>query len=148
MKSMRPPSVAIFFMTYFHRAWGGHGPSAPPPDPLLTSMVCNLASAFASDDRHIRNQSRPPPFTSAPAATAAFTHSKCPLRAHLYRTAIKFGVPDLHSLQTPSGSSMYQSIFPGGMVFLVDQRSQTSDIFTSLSVRSFAKMEENGHSSA
>ena len=31
MKSMRLPSAAIFFMTYFHRAGGGHGPSAPPP---------------------------------------------------------------------------------------------------------------------
>ena len=36
MKSMRPPSVAIFFMTFFHRArGGGHGPLAPPLDPLL-----------------------------------------------------------------------------------------------------------------
>ena len=31
MKSMRPPLVAIFFMTYFHRARGGHGPLGPPP---------------------------------------------------------------------------------------------------------------------
>ena len=31
MKSMRPPSAAIFFMTYFHRAGGGAmAPSAPP----------------------------------------------------------------------------------------------------------------------
>ena len=31
MKSMRPPSVAIFFMTYFYRAGGGgHGPLGPP----------------------------------------------------------------------------------------------------------------------
>ena len=30
MKSMRPPLVAIFFMTYFYRARGGHGPLAPP----------------------------------------------------------------------------------------------------------------------
>ena len=31
MKSMRPPSAAIFFMTYFHRARGrGHGPLGPP----------------------------------------------------------------------------------------------------------------------
>ena len=35
MKSMRPPSAAIFFMTYFHRARGGHGPLGPPLDPLL-----------------------------------------------------------------------------------------------------------------
>ena len=34
MKSMRPPSVAIFFMTYFHRA-RGHGPLDAPLDPLL-----------------------------------------------------------------------------------------------------------------
>ena len=30
MKSMRPPSAAIFFMTYFHRAGGSHGPFSPP----------------------------------------------------------------------------------------------------------------------
>ena len=31
MKSMQPPSVAIFFMIYFHRAGGGTmAPSAPP----------------------------------------------------------------------------------------------------------------------
>ena len=30
MKSMWPPLVAIFFMTYFHRARGGHGPLGPP----------------------------------------------------------------------------------------------------------------------
>ena len=44
MKSMWPPSVAIFFMTNFYRAGGGGGmaPSAPPgsaivgkPMPLL-----------------------------------------------------------------------------------------------------------------
>ena len=30
MKSMRPPLAAIFFMTYFHRARGGHGPLSTP----------------------------------------------------------------------------------------------------------------------
>ena len=37
MKSMWPPLAAIFFMTYFYRAWGegGMAPSAPPLDPLL-----------------------------------------------------------------------------------------------------------------
>ena len=30
MKSMPPPLAAIFFMTYFYRARGGHGPLAPP----------------------------------------------------------------------------------------------------------------------
>ena len=35
MESMRPPLAAIFFMTYFHRARGGHGPLGPPLDPLL-----------------------------------------------------------------------------------------------------------------
>ena len=34
MKSMRLHLVAIFFMTYFHRAWGAMAPSAPL-DPLL-----------------------------------------------------------------------------------------------------------------
>ena len=38
MKSMRPPSAAIFFMTYFHRAGGGHGPLGPPLDPLLRAI--------------------------------------------------------------------------------------------------------------
>ena len=38
MKSMRPPSVAIFFMTYFHRARGGAmAPSAPPGS--ATAMI-------------------------------------------------------------------------------------------------------------
>ena len=35
MKSMWPPLAAIFFMTYFYRAWGGHGPLGTPLDPLL-----------------------------------------------------------------------------------------------------------------
>ena len=35
MKSMRPNSAAIFFMTYFYRAGGGHGPIGPPLDTLL-----------------------------------------------------------------------------------------------------------------
>ena len=38
MKSMRPPSAAIFFMTYFHRARGGH--SAPP------SIIYHFYSQF------------------------------------------------------------------------------------------------------
>ena len=38
MKSMWPPLVAIFFMTYFYRAGGGMAPSAPP-DPLLVLTV-------------------------------------------------------------------------------------------------------------
>ena len=37
MKSMRPPSAAIFFMTYFYRA-GGPWPPRPPPDPLLSIL--------------------------------------------------------------------------------------------------------------
>ena len=41
MKSMRPPSAAIFLMTYFYRARGGHGPLtfSPPPDPLLFKII-------------------------------------------------------------------------------------------------------------
>ena len=35
MKSMRPPSAAIFFMTYFHRARGGAMAPSVPLDPLL-----------------------------------------------------------------------------------------------------------------
>ena len=38
MKSMRPPLVAIFFMTNFYRA-GGMAPSPPPPDPLLRGKI-------------------------------------------------------------------------------------------------------------
>ena len=38
MKSMQPPLVAIFFMTYFHSAGGGHGPLTPP-DPLLDDVA-------------------------------------------------------------------------------------------------------------
>ena len=30
MKSIRPPSAAIFFMTNFYRASRGHGPLGPP----------------------------------------------------------------------------------------------------------------------
>ena len=30
MKSMQLPLVAIFFMTNFYRAGGGHGPLSPP----------------------------------------------------------------------------------------------------------------------
>ena len=36
MKSMWPPLLAIFFMTYFYRALGGAmAPRHPLPDPLL-----------------------------------------------------------------------------------------------------------------
>ena len=41
MKSMRPPSTAIFFMTYFHKAGGGHGPLGPL-DPLLSQTSMHL----------------------------------------------------------------------------------------------------------
>ena len=44
MKSMRPPSVAIFFMTYFYRAGGGAWRPRPPLDPLL--CLENTVSAF------------------------------------------------------------------------------------------------------
>ena len=45
MKSMRPPLVAIFFMTYFHRAGGGGvgmDPSAPLDPVLLTAREDNV----------------------------------------------------------------------------------------------------------
>ena len=42
MKSMRPPSAAIFFMTYFHRARGGHGPLGPPPGSATDNEVAVL----------------------------------------------------------------------------------------------------------
>ena len=35
MKSMWPPLATIFFMTYFHRAWGGGAWPLGPLDPLL-----------------------------------------------------------------------------------------------------------------
>ena len=44
MKSMRPPSAAIFFMTYFYRAGGG-GPWPPWPPPgsaTVSSFVSNI----------------------------------------------------------------------------------------------------------
>ena len=46
MKSMRPPSAAIFFMTYFYRAGGGAmAPLAPPLDPLLMGTTKSLPPA-------------------------------------------------------------------------------------------------------
>ena len=42
MKSMRPPSAAIFFMTYFHRTRGGPWPPRPPLDPLLVITTVTL----------------------------------------------------------------------------------------------------------
>ena len=42
MKSMRLPSAAIFFMTYFHRARGGPWPPRPPPG----SATGFLSSSF------------------------------------------------------------------------------------------------------
>ena len=37
MKSMWPPSVAIFFMTNFYRAEGGHGPLGPTGSATVNS---------------------------------------------------------------------------------------------------------------
>ena len=43
VKFMRPPSVAIFFITYFYRAGGGgHDPLGPPLDPLLVAIGISL----------------------------------------------------------------------------------------------------------
>ena len=51
MKSMRPPSAAIFFMTYFHRAKGeGAWPSRPPPDPLLLISDTKSNSSYGSEN--------------------------------------------------------------------------------------------------
>ena len=47
--SMRPPLVAIFFMTYFHRAGGGHGPLGPPPGSasvLYSTYIHYLPAVF------------------------------------------------------------------------------------------------------
>ena len=38
MKCMRPPLVAIFFMTYFHRARGAKAPFGPPPPGSTTGL--------------------------------------------------------------------------------------------------------------
>ena len=46
MKSMRPPLAAIFFMTYFHRAGGGHGPLGPPWIRYWCSMEKILTGEF------------------------------------------------------------------------------------------------------
>ena len=45
MKSMRPPSAAIFFMTYFYRAGGGAmAPCRPPhPHPPPTGSATDIA---------------------------------------------------------------------------------------------------------
>ena len=43
MKSMRPPLVAICFMTNFYRAGGGHGPSPPSESATVGSLgVCRM----------------------------------------------------------------------------------------------------------
>ena len=56
MKSIRPHSAAIFFMTYFHRAGlGGGMPPSTPPDPLLQSER-NFAAIFVQI--HVK-QSKP-----------------------------------------------------------------------------------------
>ena len=47
MKSMRPPLVAIFFMTYFHRA-GGPWPPRPPLDPLLRQPETETETVLAA----------------------------------------------------------------------------------------------------
>ena len=39
MKSMRPPSAAIFFVTYFHRARVGPWPPRPPPGSATVADV-------------------------------------------------------------------------------------------------------------
>ena len=39
LKSMRPPLVAIFFMTYFHRARGGPWPPRPPPGSATAGSI-------------------------------------------------------------------------------------------------------------
>ena len=39
MTSMQPPSVAIFFMTYFHRAGGAMAPSAPPGSATVALLI-------------------------------------------------------------------------------------------------------------
>ena len=52
MKSMRPPLVAIFFMTYFHGT-GGPAPTRPL-DPLLGILYywfsCHICSRFFFTD--------------------------------------------------------------------------------------------------
>ena len=54
MKSMRLPSAAIFFMTYFHRARAGPWPRRPPPDPLLR---CTLRDDINAHQPVLVNQS-------------------------------------------------------------------------------------------
>ena len=39
-ESMQPSLVAIFFMTYFYRARGGHGPLGPPGS--ATAIICQI----------------------------------------------------------------------------------------------------------
>ena len=39
MKSMGPLLIAIFFITYFYRAGGGHDPSAPPGSATVNNKI-------------------------------------------------------------------------------------------------------------
>ena len=57
MKSMWPPLVAIFFMTYFHRTGGGGmAPSASPLDPLLDlDLVIHKRMLFCLVSRVLNN---------------------------------------------------------------------------------------------
>ena len=48
MKSMRSPSAAIFFMTYFHRARGGHGPLGPPPGSATAYFNVSFPTLFSA----------------------------------------------------------------------------------------------------
>ena len=46
MKSMRPNSAAIFFMTYFYRGGGPWPPRPPPPDLLLNTNPLGMLSQY------------------------------------------------------------------------------------------------------
>ena len=47
MKSMRPPSAAIFFITYFYRAGGGDMVPSVPPGSATCQLKCPLYLNFA-----------------------------------------------------------------------------------------------------
>ena len=49
MKSMQPPSAAIFFMTFFYKAGGSPGPVGPP-DPLLKEISNNKKTLIFGAD--------------------------------------------------------------------------------------------------
>ena len=112
----------------------------------LLLWLTDLRVHCASVAKHLSEQcwSSTTPFTSAPAATNAFIHSKWPLAVHLSRAAITVGMFSLQSLQTPS-TVMYsphgsqtppatRSLAPHGSQTPPASHRQTSSVLPILSM--------------